>query len=101
MSTTAIAFSSARSSIYAILKSLGIENAEIIMPAYTCVVVGHSILLSNNIPVFVDISLEDYNMDLKLLKNRISTKTKAVIATSLFGYPVRLDKISEILSPQS
>ena len=45
----AIAFSYGRSGLWALFKALGIEGAEVMMPAYTCVVVAHAIVLSGNI----------------------------------------------------
>ncbi|HIE30186.1 TPA: hypothetical protein EYP66_23220 [Candidatus Poribacteria bacterium] len=50
----ALTFSYGRSGLYALFKALGLQNAEIIVPAYTCVVVPHAVVLSGNIPVFVD-----------------------------------------------
>jgi len=48
-----------------------IEQAEIIMPAYTCSVVAHAAVLSNNFPRFVDIKLHDYNMDLEQVESAL------------------------------
>src|SRR5512138_2304565 len=59
----ALAFSYGRSALWAFFKALELEKAEIIMPAYTCVVVAHAAVLSGNIPRFVDIDLTDYNMN--------------------------------------
>ncbi len=92
----ALSFSSGRNGLYSVLKALGIYNSEIILPAYTCVVVSYAIVLSKNIPVFVDISLSDFNMDLDLLGKTLSSKTKAVIATSMFGYPIRIDRVRKL-----
>jgi len=92
----AISFSSCRNALYCVLKALDIYDSEIILPAYTCVVVAHAVVLSKNIPVFVDISLYDFNMNLDILGRMLSPKTKAVIATSLFGYPIRIDEVRRL-----
>ena len=55
----AIAFPYGRSAQWAFFNAIGIKNAQIIMPAYTCSVVAHSISLSGNTPRFVDINLND------------------------------------------
>jgi dTDP-4-amino-4,6-dideoxygalactose transaminase len=68
------------------------------MPAYTCSVVAHAISLSGNRPRFVDIRLTDYNMDLDLLPAAINERTRAVIATHLFGYPMDLDRVEVIVA---
>ena len=93
----ALSFRHGRSGLYALLKSQGIEGREIIMPAYTCVVVAHAVVLSGNIPKFVDISLKDYNMDLELVEKAVNEKTGAIIATNLFGYPLNAERLGEIV----
>jgi perosamine synthetase len=92
-----ISFSYGRSALWAFFKTLEIKNAEIIMPAYSCTVVAHAIVLSHNIPRFVDITLHDYNMDLDQVEAAINEKTKAIIATHLFGYPLDVDRLNQIV----
>ncbi|HIH44340.1 MAG TPA: hypothetical protein HA257_04445 [Candidatus Methanoperedenaceae archaeon] len=92
----ALAFPYGRSALYAIFKALHIENTEVIMPAYTCVVVSHALVLSGNKPKFVDISLEDYNMDIDLVEKEMTRDTGAIIATHLFGYPLDTERIKEM-----
>jgi len=93
----AIAFPYGRSALWAFFKSMGMENTEIIQPAYTCDVVAHATVLSGNIPRFVDIILRDYNMALDQVAEAINEKTRAIIATHLFGYPLDLDTLNEIV----
>lgn len=93
----AIAFPYGRSALWAFFKALGIEGAEIVQPAYTCSVVAHATVLSGNIPVFVDCSLEDYNMDLGAFAQAITSKTRAVIPTHIFGYPIDIDRVEQIV----
>ncbi len=93
----ALAFPYGRCALWAFFKALGIEGAEVVQPAYTCSVVGHATVLSNNIPVFVDINLHDYNMDLELFRKAITPRTRAVLPTHLFGYPMDVDSIDQIV----
>ena len=93
----AIAFPYARSGLYSALKILGIKNSEIIVPAYTCIVVPNTIVHSGNKPIFVDVSKKDYNLDIKLVKKSLTKKTKAVIPAHLFGYPLNVKKLKKIL----
>jgi len=86
-----------RSGLYALLKCLGITNSEIIIPAYTCVVAAHAIVASGNIPRFVDINPNDYNMNLDLVEQSINKKTKAIIGTALFGYPYDVKRLKNII----
>ena len=93
----AVAFPYGRSALWAFFKTMGIEGAEIVQPAYTCSVVGHATVLSGNIPVFVDINLHDYNMDLDAFRKAITAKTRAVLPTHLFGYPMDVDAVNQIV----
>ncbi len=92
----AIAFPYGRTGLILLLEALGLKNKEVICPAYTCVVVPHAVVYSGNKPVFVDSQEEDFNMNLDLVPEAITEQTGAVIATSIFGYPVNLDKLDAI-----
>ncbi|MBN1134501.1 MAG: DegT/DnrJ/EryC1/StrS family aminotransferase [Methanosarcinaceae archaeon] len=92
----ALAFPYGRTGLMLLLEALGLDDKEIICPAYTCVVVPHAITYSGNKPVFIDCEVVGFNMDLNIAKQAISEKTGAIIATSLFGYPVNLDQLDEI-----
>src|SRR5579864_5777081 len=53
----AIPFHNARSALYAILESLGIQkDDEIILQAFTCIVVPNAILSTGGTPVYADIT---------------------------------------------
>lgn len=93
----AIAFPYGRSALWAFFRAMGIKDAEIVQPAYTCSVVAHATVLSGNIPRFVDSTFHNYNMDLELFQKAITKKTRAVIPTHLFGYPMDIDRIKEIV----
>lgn len=93
----AVAFPYGRSAQWAFFKAMGLGNAEIIMPAYTCSVVAHAVTLSGNRPHFIDIQLSDYNMNLELVPEAITRDTRAIIATHTFGYPQDLDKLEAIV----
>jgi len=94
----AVAFPYGRSAQWAFFKAIGIENAEIVMPAYTCSVVAHAVTLSGNTPRFIDIDLHDYNMNLDEAEAAITENTRAIIATHTFGYPQDLDRLEAMVS---
>jgi len=91
----AISFPYGRSAIYALLECMGIKDSEIIVPAYTCVVVPHAVVLSGNIPRFID-AKEDFNLDMEEVKKKINKRTKAIIPGNIFGYPVNTDELKKI-----
>jgi dTDP-4-amino-4,6-dideoxygalactose transaminase len=96
-SNYAVAFPYGRSALWAFFNAMGIKDAEIVQPAYTCSVVAHATVLSDNIPVFVDIDLTDYNMNLDQFADAINEHTRAVIPTHLFGYPMDIDRVQKIV----
>jgi dTDP-4-amino-4,6-dideoxygalactose transaminase len=93
----AIAFNYGRGALFALCKALAIEGAEIVLPAYTCSVVAHAIVLSGNTCRFVDSEPGGYNMDLAQLELAIGERTRMVIATHLFGFPADVDRIQAIV----
>lgn len=92
----ALTFSSARIGLYCIYKSLGIRNKEIIVPAYICVPVPDSVIWSENIPKFVDINLNTYNINESLIEKNINENTGAIVCAHLYGLPCNMDTMLEL-----
>jgi dTDP-4-amino-4,6-dideoxygalactose transaminase len=95
-----LAFGYAHSAFYALLKVLNLTQAEIIIPAYTCDLMAAVIVRTDNIPVFVDIDLANFNMDLGALKKAITPQTRAIVATQMFGYPIDVPAIREMVGSE-
>ncbi|MFH1320663.1 MAG: DegT/DnrJ/EryC1/StrS family aminotransferase [Bacteroidota bacterium] len=93
-----VMFQHGRSALYALLKIWNLEDAEVICPAYTCVVVPNAIVLSGNIPVFVDCEKGSVNMSYDCVNDAITSKTRAIVVTHLFGYPMDVYKIETIVN---
>ncbi len=75
-----------RIALYAFLKSLKLQNEdEVIIPAFTCVVVPNAIMYAGLKPVYVDISNKTYDMDITLIEKSITTRTKVIICQNTFG----------------
>ncbi len=89
----AISSAYGRTSLFSFLTTQNIKKQNIAIPAFTCIVVPNTIIRSNNNPLFIDISLKDYNMDLN--KNKESQTTKIIMATHMYGYPMNIKKIKE------
>jgi len=76
---------SARSGLLLALRSLSLEPGdEIIVQAYTCMVVLNAIRHAGGVPVFVDID-ERYNIDVTKIEEAITEKTRAIIVQHTFG----------------
>ena len=86
-----------RVALYAALKAMGVkEGDEIIIPAFTCVVVPNAILYLGAKPVYVDISFEDYNTDISKLSGAITSRTKVIICQNTFGLSSNIDEIIQV-----
>jgi len=86
-----------RVALFAALTSMGVKKGdEVILPAYTCVVVPNAILYLGAIPIYVDISEDDYNLDISKLENAITSKTKVIICQNTFGLSTNLEQILRI-----
>jgi len=84
------------SSLYLVLKAIGVkEGDEIITAPNSFVASASSIALAGARPVFVDIR-KDLNMDPAKLEAAITPRTKAIIPVHLTGRPARMAEIMEI-----
>jgi len=86
-----------RVALYAILKALNITKGdEIILPAFTCVVVPNAIAYLGAKPVYVDIDPYTYNIDASQIESKITSKARAIMAQNTFGLSSDLDPLREI-----
>ena len=92
-----IATSSGTDSLLLSLLAINVEkDDEIITTPFTFIATAEVISLLKAKPVFVDIDEITYNINPNLIENKISKKTKAIIAVNLFGQPADFDKINSI-----
>lgn len=95
--TRAIVFPHARTALYFILKSLNLEKgSEVLMAPLTIVDMINSIHALGLKPVFVDIELETFCIDLKQIEKAITPKSKVLFVTYLFGIVPDMEKMKEI-----
>jgi dTDP-4-amino-4,6-dideoxygalactose transaminase len=92
-----IAVSSATAGMVAILRALGIgKDDEVIVPAFSWGQTLDPVLEVGAIPVFVDIEPDGVNIDLSRIEEHCGMRTKAIIATELFGIPLDWMRLHEI-----
>lgn len=93
----AIRVPSGRWGLYYILKSLNLkEGDEVILPAFTYFAVPAAIVKLGLKPVFVDISSANFNIDVKKIRENITSRTRAIIPTHLCGFVCEMDEILDI-----
>jgi dTDP-4-amino-4,6-dideoxygalactose transaminase len=93
----AFAFWKGRVALYALLRALDVgQDDEVILPGYTCVMNVNPIKYVGARPVYVDIDPDTFNMNVNLLEEKITDKTKVIIAQHTYGYPCDMDTIMKI-----
>ncbi len=93
----AIVCSSGTDSLLLALMALDIKSGdEVITTPFTFIATAEVIALAGATTVFVDIDEETYNIDPKLIEEKITSKTKAIIPVSLYGQPSNMDEINLI-----
>lgn len=91
-----IGLNSGTSALHLAMEVLGIgPGDEVILPANTFVATAWGISYVGAVPVFVDCD-EYYNIDTELVKQNISSKTKAIIGVHLYGQPCDIAALLEI-----
>lgn len=79
------------------LEALGIKDGdEVITTPFTFFATAEAISVVGAKPVFVDVSLDDFNIDVNKIEEAITERTKAIMPVHIFGTPADMDKINEI-----
>lgn len=93
----AYSFGAGRMALFAILEALGIgKDDEIIIPAFTCVVVPNAMLYLGAKPVYVDIDPGTFNIDTSKIESAITPRTRALYAQHTFGFPCDMKALRSI-----
>jgi len=94
----ALAVTSCSTGLHLILAAMGIgPGDEVIVPAFTWVATANVVLYCGASPVLVDVDKETFNVDPRQINEKITEKTKAVIAVHLFGLCANIDAIKAVV----
>jgi len=72
------------------------KDSEVLIPSFGYVAVAASVVRHGAIPVFVDIDLEDLQIDVADLERKINNNTSAIIGIHNYGYPYRSKIVNQI-----
>tara|TARA_Y100000590_G_C15695221_1_gene1004863 strand:+ start:154 stop:1302 length:1149 start_codon:yes stop_codon:yes gene_type:complete len=93
----AVAVSSGTAALDIALKSFNFKkNDEVIIPAFSIISTALCVIKLGLKPVLVDCDLYSWNIKIDSLIKKITKKTKAIIITHLYGFPVDMNKILKL-----
>jgi len=93
----AAAVNSGTAALHIALLAHGIgKEDEVITSPFTFIATANSILYTGAKPVFADIEPDTYNIDPEKIKEKINSKTKAIMPVHLYGQSADMKAIMEI-----
>ncbi len=97
-----VAVNSGTSGLHLGLLSCGIgAGDEVIVPSFTFAATANSVALTGAIPVFADISADDFTLDPASVEASITERTKAIMPVHLYGHPAKMDRLRTIADSRS
>ena len=96
-----IACNSGTSSLHVALEALKEkyswdQNSEVLVPAITFIATSNAVMHAGMKPVFVDVDSRTYNIDTKLIEEKITENTVAIMPVHTFGQHCEMDSIVKI-----
>jgi dTDP-4-amino-4,6-dideoxygalactose transaminase len=93
----ALATTSCTTALHLALVALGVgPGDEVILPAFTFIATANVIEHQEARPVFADIDLRTFNIDVSQIESRITERTKVIMPVSLFGLSADVEPIIEL-----
>ena len=92
----AVAVNSGTSAIWTLLSALGIgPGDEVIVPGFTFVASMSAIVYAGAAPVLAEVD-DTFNLDPRDVEERITPRTKAILAVHMLGAPCDLDALCDV-----
>ena len=91
-----ISVNSATAALHLALNAIGVKQGdEVIIPTNTFVATAEAVAYSGAIPVLCDIEPNNHNINVDLIQDLVTTKTKAIIPVHFGGNPCDMDEIKK------
>ncbi|MBI5574325.1 MAG: DegT/DnrJ/EryC1/StrS family aminotransferase [Elusimicrobia bacterium] len=79
------------------LLAAGVKSGdEVITTPFTFIATSEAIVQAGGVPVFADIEIDTYNINLREVEKKITKRTKAILPVHMYGHPAEMEKILEI-----
>ncbi len=92
-----VAVNSGTSGLHLGLLASGVGRGdEVIVPSFTFAATGNSVALTGATPVFADIELDYYTLDVAHVESLITDKTKGIMPVHLYGHPFAADAFTAL-----
>lgn len=93
----AISCSSGTAALDIAFASIGLKKGdEVIVPDFTIISCANAVVRAGGVPVFVDACREDWNIDIGLLKQSITEKTRVILVVHIYGLPSNMDEVMSL-----
>ena len=93
----AVACSSGTAALHLSLVALGIgPGDEVIIPDFTLIVSANTVLLAGARPVLVDVDPKTWCLDPAKLEEKITPRTRAIMAVHMYGHPCDMTAIAAV-----
>jgi len=80
--------------LHLILRAIGVgPGDEVIVPANTFIATWLAVTMCGATPVSVEPDPDTFNIDPRLIRDAVTSRTKAIIAVHLYGQPADLDEL--------
>ncbi|WP_323958915.1 aminotransferase class I/II-fold pyridoxal phosphate-dependent enzyme [Arthrobacter sp. JZ12] len=94
---SSVAVNSGTSGLHLGLLAAGVgPGDEVIVPSFTFAATANSVALTGATPVFADIELDHYCLDISHVESLISERTKGIMPVHLYGHPANIIAFKEL-----
>lgn len=93
----AVSCSSGTAALHLACKAVGIgPGVEVIVPDFTMIASAFAVQYCGATPVFVDCDRRTWNIDVNLLEDAITPRTRAIMPVHIYGHPCDMDPIMDL-----
>ena len=90
----AISVSSGSAALETAITALDLQRGdEVILPTFTIISCVAPLIRIRAVPVFIDADPLTWNMDIDQIEDKITSRTKAIMAVHIYGLPVDMDPL--------